>query len=87
MTHPHTQNIVIRLAKIEEHAQAASRMIREGAPRPIVLRHLAAIRSASNEVAKLIVRDHVDQCVTGVDLSEHLEAELDSLLAALDLLI
>lgn len=87
MTHPHTQNIVIRLAKIEEHVQAASQMIQAGAPRPTVLRHIAAIRSASTEVAKLIVRDHVEQCALEAALGEHLEAELDSLLQALDLLI
>jgi len=87
MTDQYTQSILIRLASVEEHVQAATRMVHTGVTCPDLLRQLAAMRSAVGEIAKLVVQDHSENCLVKSSHAEHREAEIASLLAALELFI
>ncbi len=57
---PEVQN---RLARIEGHIRAIRRMAAEEAPCPEVLLQLAAVRSALNGVGRIILDDHLRECV------------------------
>ncbi|MHB0996695.1 MAG: metal-sensing transcriptional repressor [Elusimicrobiales bacterium] len=57
---PEVQN---RLARIEGHIRAIRRMAAEEVPCPEVLLQLAAVRSALNGVGRIILDDHLRECV------------------------
>lgn len=61
--HPHEKKIVNRLARIVGHAQAIKRMAQQGKECSEILIQIAAVRSALNNVGKLILEDHINHCV------------------------
>jgi len=61
--HKQTRQIVSRLARIEGHVGAVKRMVEEDRPCPEVLVQIAAVRSALDKVAKLLLADHMEHCV------------------------
>ncbi|MHB0994773.1 MAG: metal-sensing transcriptional repressor [Elusimicrobiales bacterium] len=61
--HSSAPQVQHRLARIEGHVRAIRRMAAEGAPCPDVLVQLAAVRSALNGVGRLILDDHLAECV------------------------
>jgi CsoR family transcriptional regulator, copper-sensing transcriptional repressor len=77
--HKQTQRVVSRLARIEGHVGAVKRMVEEGRACPEVLIQIAAVRSALDKAAKLLLTDHMEHCVLdslqGGDAEKHL-AEL-----------
>ncbi|MBR4080404.1 MAG: metal-sensing transcriptional repressor [Clostridia bacterium] len=64
--HPHedTRRIVNRIARAAGHLTAISQMIEEGRDCSEVLIQLAAVRSAVNNIGKLIINDHMAHCIT-----------------------
>jgi len=74
--HKHTRQIVSRLARIEGHVGAVKRMVEEGRACPEVLVQIAAVRSALDKAAKLLLADHMEHCVLdslkGGDAERHL---------------
>jgi DNA-binding FrmR family transcriptional regulator len=61
--HKHTQQITARLARIEGHVRAVKRMVEEGNSCSDVLVQIAAVRSALDRAAKLLLADHMEHCV------------------------
>jgi CsoR family transcriptional regulator, copper-sensing transcriptional repressor len=63
--HPHLQREVVlkRLARIEGHVRAVKRMVDEDTPCPDVLVQIAAVRAALNSVGRLILEDHLQNCM------------------------
>lgn len=61
--HSRTRQVVARLARIEGHARAVKRMVEEGKPCSDVLVQIAAVRSALDRAAKLLLADHMEHCV------------------------
>lgn len=61
--HPQRKQIINRMARIVGHANAVKRMCEEGKDCTEILIQIAAVRSALNNVGKLILEDHVDHCV------------------------
>lgn len=61
--HEHQQAVLNRLARIEGHVRAVKRMVEEGVPCPDLLVQIAAIRSALNGVGRVILEDHVKNCL------------------------
>ncbi len=61
--HTKTRQIVNRLARIEGHVTAIRTMVDEGRPCPDVLTQLAAVRSALDQVGRLVLGDHLAHCV------------------------
>lgn len=81
--HTQTKQIVARLARIEGHVGAVKRMVEEGRHCPDVLVQIAAVRSALDKAAKLLLTDHMEHCVLDSlqdgDVEKHLADLRDAL--------
>ena len=62
-THQNTKTVKNRLARVIGHLHAVERMIDDGRDCAEVLIQLAAVRSALNNTAKIILKDHIDHCL------------------------
>ncbi|MHB1462527.1 MAG: metal-sensitive transcriptional regulator [Armatimonadota bacterium] len=82
--HTQTQKVVSRLARIEGHVAAVKRMVEEGRPCPDVLVQMAAVRSALDKAAKLLLADHMEHCIMGSMQDGNAEAHLAELREALE---
>ncbi|MCL2818398.1 MAG: metal-sensing transcriptional repressor [Actinomycetia bacterium] len=84
-THPHehTKAVLNRLSRATGHLESVQRMITDGRSCPEVLIQLAAVRSALNNTAKLILKDHIEHCVIDAVESGDVE-ELEALNRAID---
>lgn len=81
--HTETKKIVNRLARATGHLESIRHMVEEGRDCSDVLIQLAAVRSAINNIGKLILSDHMEHCI--VDAIEHGDREaLDKLNRAID---
>ena len=79
--HEHTQTkaVLNRLARAIGHLESVKRMVEDGRDCTEVLIQLAAVRSALSSTAKVILKDHLEHCVSGGD-----EADLQALNEAID---
>lgn len=82
-THTHTQTkaVINRLARAIGHLESVKRMVDEGRDCSEVLIQLAAVRSALNNTAKIILKDHIEHCIAGAAADE---SELKELNEAID---
>lgn len=73
--HPHedAKRITNRIARAAGHLNAIGQMVEEGRDCSEVLIQLAAVRSAVNNIGKLIINDHMAHCIT--DALEHGDRE------------
>lgn len=84
--HANTKTVKNRLARVIGHLHAVERMIDDGRDCAEVLIQLAAVRSALNNICKLILKDHMDHCIVDAVASGD-RATLDELDKAIDLLM
>lgn len=65
-THTHTQTkaVVNRLSRAIGHLESVKRMVESGRDCAEVLVQLAAVRSALTNTAKVILKDHMEHCIT-----------------------
>ncbi len=65
-SHPHTQTkaVLNRLARAIGHLESVKRMVEDGRDCTEVLVQLAAVRSALSNTAKVILKDHLEHCVS-----------------------
>lgn len=69
-THPHTHNhtqtkaVLNRLSRAIGHLESVKRMVEDGRDCTEVLVQLAAVRSALNNTAKVILKDHIEHCLS-----------------------
>ena len=82
-SHEHTKAVLNRLARASGHLEAVKRMIEDGRDCTEVLIQLAAVISALNNTAKLILKDHIEHCVIDAVASNDREA-LEQLNKAVD---
>ena len=81
--HSHTQTraVVNRLARAIGHLESVKRMVEEERDCTEVLVQLAAVRSALNNTAKIILKDHIEHCISGAEgdaqALEELNAAID----------
>ncbi len=61
--HKQTRKVASRLARAAGHVQAIKRMVEQGQPCADVLVQIAAVRSALDRAAKLLLSDHMEHCV------------------------
>lgn len=76
-THPHTQTkaVLNRLSRAIGHLESVKRMIEYGRDCTEVLVQIAAVRSALSSTAKVILKDHLEHCITdGESSSDQLQA-------------
>lgn len=98
-SHPHTsathhhahvhseaslKQIINRLSRIEGHIRGVKAMVAESRPCPEVLIQLAAVRGAIDRVSRLILDEHLNECVARAAEEGNIEEELEQLKAALD---
>ena len=74
--HENTKAVVNRLARAIGHLESVKRMVEDGRDCTEVLIQLAAVRSALNSTAKVILKDHLEHCIT--DAVETGDAEVIS---------
>ena len=59
-------------------------MVSEDRPCPEVLVQIAAIRGALDRVARIILDEHLSECITRASNEGNIETEIEHLKAALD---
>ena len=85
-THRHakTSAVINRLSRIEGHTRGVKHMIEESKPCPDVLIQLAAIKSAIQKTAQVVLEDHIESCLTQAVTEGATDKEWHSLKEALD---
>jgi DNA-binding FrmR family transcriptional regulator len=81
--HPHNKQIINRMSRIIGHAEAVKRMIEEGKECDEILIQISAVRSALNNVGKLVLEDHINHCIIQAVENDDYEA-LEKLNKAID---
>jgi DNA-binding FrmR family transcriptional regulator len=87
-SHVHSEEslrrIVNRLSRVEGHIRGIKTMVQESRPCPDVLVQLAAVRGALDRVARVILDEHLTQCIARAAEAGDIGAEIEELKAALD---
>lgn len=78
------RKIINRLSRIEGHLRGVKNMVKESRPCPEVLVQVAAVRGALDRVARLILDEHLSECIGRAAQEGNIEAEIEELKAALD---
>ncbi|AFZ35041.1 protein of unknown function DUF156 [Stanieria cyanosphaera PCC 7437] len=76
--------IINRLSRIEGHIRGIKTMVKESRPCPEVLIQIAAVRGAIDRVARIILDEHLGECITRAAKEGNIESEIEELKAALD---
>ena len=75
--HKQTKAVINRLARAIGHLESVKHMVEDGRDCTEVLVQLAAVRSALNSTAKIILKDHIEHCIAGVESGDHALEELN----------
>jgi len=78
------RRILNRFARIEGHLRGIKTMVQDSRPCPDVLVQIAAVRGALDRVARIILDEHLSECITRAAEEGNIEAELEELKGALD---
>ena len=78
------RQITNRLSRIEGHVRGIKTMVNEHRPCPEVLNQIAAVKGAISSVAKIILEDHLEECLVRAVKQGNLEAEIKELKEALN---
>lgn len=78
------RSIVNRLSRIEGHIRGVKTMVQESRPCPDVLIQIAAVRGALDRVARMILDEHLTECIGRAAKEGNIEVEIEQLKAALD---
>ena len=78
------RKLVNRLSRLEGHIRGIKTMVQENRPCPDVLVQVAAVRGGLDKVARLILDEHLNECITRAVDEGNIAAEVDALKAALD---
>jgi DNA-binding FrmR family transcriptional regulator len=89
-THAHVhseeslRSIVNRLSRIEGHIRGIKTMVQENRDCPEVLTQIAAVRGALDRVARMILDEHLTECIARAAQEGNLDGEIEELKKALD---
>lgn len=89
-THSHIHSeeslrrIVNRLSRIEGHVRGIKTMVQQSSPCPDVLLQIAAVRGALDRVARIVLDEHLSECIARAVDEGNIEVEIKELKAALD---
>jgi CsoR family transcriptional regulator, copper-sensing transcriptional repressor len=87
-THVHSEEslrrIVNRLSRIEGHVRGIKTMVQQSSPCPDVLLQIAAVRGALDRVARIVLDEHLTECIARASKEGNIEDEIEQLKAALD---
>ena len=88
--HPHVhseeslQSLINRLSKIEGHVRGIKTMIKDNRPCPDVLIQIAAVRGALDRVARMVLDNHLSECISRATQDGDIDVEIAALKSALD---
>ena len=82
--HKHQQQIVNRLSRIEGHIRSIKQMTVDGRDCSDILLQFAAVRKALDNAAKLMLKDHIENCVVDAAKLGNEEKVVQDLNKALD---
>ena len=82
-TPENTKAVVNRLARIIGHLESIKRMVEDGRDCSEVLVQIAAVKSAVNNVGKVILKDHIQHCIVDA-VEENDPKPIDDLCDAID---
>lgn len=88
--HPHIHSeeslrrIINRLSRIEGHIRGIKTMVQQNTPCPDVLLQIAAVRGALDKVARIVLDEHLTECIGRAAQEGNIELEIEQLKAALD---
>lgn len=81
--HENTKAVLNRLSRAIGHLESVKRMVEDGRDCSEVLVQIAAVRSAINNIGKVILQDHIQHClVEAVEQDD--EQALEDLCQAID---
>lgn len=68
-THSHTQTraVINRLSRIEGHVRSIKKMVEDERDCSNILIQIAAVRSAIDKVAGVVLEDHLESCLLGTE--------------------
>ena len=78
------RKIINRLSRIEGHIRGVKTMITESRSCPEVLVQIAAVRGALDKVARIILDEHLSECISRAAQQGNIDAEIQELKEALD---
>lgn len=80
-THTQTKAVINRLSRAIGHLESVKRMVESGRDCTEVLLQLAAVRSALSSTAKVILKDHLEHCISDneSDAAEQLKSLNDAI--------
>ena len=81
-SHEQTKAVINRLSRAIGHLESVKRMVEDGRDCTEVLVQIAAVRSALNSTAKVILKDHIEHCLTGAESGD--VSQLEALNDAID---
>ncbi|WP_315787483.1 metal-sensitive transcriptional regulator [Fischerella sp. JS2] len=88
--HPHVHSeeslrrLVNRLSRIEGHIRGIKTMVQQNSPCPEVLLQIAAVRGALDKVARIVLDEHLTECIARAAQEGNIDVEIEQLKAALD---
>jgi DNA-binding FrmR family transcriptional regulator len=88
--HPHVHSeeslrrIANRLSRIEGHVRGIKTMVQQNSPCPDVLLQIAAVRGALDKVARIVLDEHLTECIGRAAQEGNIDVEIKQLKAALD---
>lgn len=62
--HTDTKNVINRLSRAIGHLETVKQMVEQSRDCSEVLIQLAAVKSAINNTGKIILKDHLNHCIT-----------------------
>ncbi len=62
-SHENTKTVINRLSRAIGHLSAVKDMVEEGRDCSEILIQIAAVKSAVNNIGKIILKDHINHCV------------------------
>ncbi|MEO0646733.1 MAG: metal-sensing transcriptional repressor [Cyanobacteria bacterium J06650_10] len=78
------KRIINRLSRMEGHLRGIKTMVQDDRPCPDVLIQIAAVRGGLDRVARIILDEHLNECITRAVGNGNIETEVEALKAALD---
>lgn len=76
--------IINRLSRIEGHIRGIKAMVQDSRSCPDVLVQVAAVRGALDRVARIILDEHLTQCIARAAKEGNIQSEIEELKSALD---
>ena len=81
--HANTKAVLNRLSRAIGHLESVKKMVEDGRDCSEVLVQLSAVRSALNNVGKVILQDHLRHCIVDAVMEDD-AAAIDDLCQAID---